>query len=410
MGLFEKIFPPRAVSKAEVVGFFKAFTSYAPVFTSRAGGIYEMELTRAAIHAKAKHRSKLKPELVGSAKPALKPLLQFQPNPFMDTTKYLYRLSTILDVDTTAFIVPLTDPTGLAVTGYFPILPSRAEVVDIDGEPWLRYTFSNGQKAAIEFSRVGILTEHQYRDDFFGEGHGALAPTLDLVDLQRQGMSEAVKNSAVLRFLARLAGTYRPEDIKAERDRWSAENMSSDNTSGVAMFDAKYADVKQIESKPWLVDAEQMKLIQTNVCNYFGVNEAILQNSYDEDGWNAFYEGEVEGFALQLGLVMSNMTFSDRERAYGNAIMFSSNRLQYASNATKVNVVTQLTDRALMSNWQACDVFNLPYPKDADGNVIPERWVIRGEYIDISNLPDHTVDAARSYLKPPAATDPNEVS
>jgi hypothetical protein len=142
--------------------------------------------------------------------------------------------------------------------------------------------------------------------------------------------------------------------------------------------------------------------------DYFGVNESILQNDYDEQKWNAFYEGKIEPFALQLGLVLTNLFFSDRERALGNAIVFSSNRLQYASNATKLNVVKDLSDRGYLSNYQACDIFNLPYPKDAVGNVIPERWIIRGEYIDVSNLPTHTVDQAKSYMQPntePASTE-----
>jgi hypothetical protein len=397
MGLLESIFGSRAKTQT-VAGYFKTLTAYTPAFTSRSGGLYEMELTRSAIHAFATMASKLKPEVEGSANPTLANLLQFQPNPWMDTTKFLYRLATILEVDTVAFIVPLTEGAfDEIVTGFYPLLPQRTEIVDVDGEPWLRYRFSNGQYAAIELNRVGILTKHQYADDFFGSGNGALSPTLDLLDIQRQGMQEGIKSSAFIRFMGRLAGTLRPEDITAERDRFTAENLSSDNKSGMLLVDAKYADVKQIESKPFLIDSDQMKLIKDNVFSYFGVNESILQNSYDENAWNAYYEGKVEPFALQLGLVLTNMVFTKRERTLKNAVMFSSNRLQYASNSTKLSVVKDLTDRGLMSNYQAADVFNLPHPPG------DERWVIRGEYIDIANLPDHTVDQAKSYLQPKPA-------
>ena len=394
MGLFDKLFKPRQVaSAAEVSAYFKLLNAYRPTFTSRAGGIYEMELTRAAIHAFATHASKLKPEVSGEAKKTLGSALAYQPNPFMDTTKFLSRLATVLEVDTTAFIVPLTDPTDKIITGFYPLLPSRTDVVEAQGEPWLRYSFPNGERAAIELARAGILTKHQYRDDLFGEGNRALTPTLDVLDVQRQGMTESVKNSAVIRFIARLSQSLRPEDIAAERKRFSDENLSSDNTSGVMMIDSKYSDVKQLENKPYIIDAEQMKLIQESVYSYFGVNQAILQNSYDEDGWNAYYEGKVEPFALQLGLVMTAMVFSDHERDLGCEIMFSSNRLQYASNTSKLQVVRDLTDRGLLSNHAAADVFNLPHPPDE------ERWVIRGEYIDVGNLPDHTLNQAKGYLQ-----------
>lgn len=395
MGLFEKIFGPKPAQQADSTSaYFKTLTAYIPAFTSWQGSIYEMELTRTAIHAVANHASKLKPEVVGSARAKLGATLAVSPNDYMNTSQFLYRLATILYMDTTAFIVPLTDPTGSTLTGYYPLLPQRTEILEFQGEAWLRYSFANGQRAAIEFSRVGVLTRFQYADDFFGSGNKALSPTLDLLTIQREGMEEAVKSAATIRFMAKLGQTLRPEDIKKERDRFAEDNLSADNKSGVMMFDAKYADIKQIESKPWLIDAEQMALINANVFSYFGVNEAILQNSFDEDAWNAFYEGAIEPFALQLGLEMTRMTFTRAERARANGIMFSSNRLQYASNTTKVSVVTQLVDRGLMSNYGAAEVFNLPKPPGE------ERWVIRGEYIDLSNLPAHTVDNAKTYLNP----------
>lgn len=381
MGLFEKIFKPKDEQAAAVTQFFRTMTAYSPSFSTRAGGVYEMEVTKAAIHAYAKHCSKLKPEVIGPAKTVLEPLLQFSPNPFMDTTKFLYRLATILKVQTTAFIVPLTDPTGTTLVGFYPLLPGRAEVVEVGGEPWLRYTFSNGRKAAIEFSRVGILTTHQYDDDFFGSGNDALSPTLDLLDIQRQGMQEGVKQSAFIRFLGRLGQTLRPEDIKKERDEFSKDNLSSDNKSGLMLVDAKYAEIKQIEAKPFLVDAEQMKLIKDSVYSYFGVNDAVLQSSYDENGWNAFYESEIETFALQLGLVLSNMIYTQEQRAAGGKVIFSANRLQYASNTTKLEVSSQMFDRGNMTQNQIMEMWNLP-------GIGPEgdKRYIRREYVEVDKL------------------------
>lgn len=379
MGLFDKLFK-KSEQGEKVEGYFRTLNAYTPVFSNYNGGIYEMELTRAAIHSFASLCSKLKPEIQGNAYKNLEKTLQFKPNPFMDTSKFIYRLATILSVDTTAFIVPLYADDYETIVGYYPLLPQRTEIVEVRGEPWLRYTFSNGQKAAIELSRVGILTQYQYRDDFFGDSNKALLPTLKLLDLQKQGIEEGVKQSAILRFMAKIGQTLRPEDIKKERDRFSRENLSADNTSGVMMFDAKFSDVKQIDSKPFIVDAEQMKLIQTNVYNYFGVNEKILQNSFNEDEWNAFYEGKIEPFALQLSLVMSNMTFTPHELAFGNQIIFTSNRMQYASNKTKLQVSTQLFDRGILTTNQVMDIWNMAHVEDGD------KRYIRKEYAETNKL------------------------
>lgn len=383
MGLIDKIFPKKAQEK-KVDGYFKTLNAYSPAFTTYAGGIYEMELTRAAIHSFASLCSKLKPEVQGSSYKNLEKTLQFKPNPFMDTSKFIYRIATILSVNTTAFIVPLYAEDYETIIGYYPLLPQMTEILQYEDEPWLRYTFANGQKAAIEFSRVGILTQYQYKDDFFGDGNKALMPTLKLLDIQKQGIEEGIKQSAMLRFMAKIGQTLRPEDLKKERERFSADNLSQDNASGVMMFDAKYSDVKQIDSKPFIVDAEQMKLIQTNVYNYFGVNEKILQNSYSEDEWNSFYEGKIEPFALQLSLVISNMTFTPHELSFGNQIIFTSNRMQYASNNTKLQVSTQLFDRGILTTNQIMDIWNMAHVEDGD------KRYIRREYTEVDKL-DNTI-------------------
>lgn len=379
MGLLDKIFPKKAQEK-EIDTYFKALNAYTPAFTTYNGGLYEMELTRAAIHSFANLASKLKPEIQGNAYKGLEKTLQFKPNPFMDTTKFIYRIATILSVDTTAFIIPLYAEDYETIIGYYPLLPSSVEIVEFQGDPWLRYQFASGERASIEFDRVGILTQYQYDDDFFGGGNKALKNTLDLLDMQNQGMQEGIRQSAVIRFMAKLGSTLRPDDITKERKRFSEENLSADNNTGIMMFDAKYSDIKQIDSKPYIVDAEQMKLIQTNVYNYFGTNEDILQNKYNEEKFNAFYEGKLEPFSLQLGLVMTNMTFTNKEKAFGNNIMFTSNRLQYASNQTKLQVSTQLFDRGILTTNQVMDIWNMTHVEEGD------KRYIRREYIEADKL------------------------
>lgn len=379
MGLFDYIF--KSKKGREITGeYFKMLNGYTPVFSTYDGGVYEMDLTRTAINAIATHCSKLKPEMSGSAMRRLERTLQFQPNAFMDTTKFLARVATILECEHTVFIAPVEDEYG-QLTGYFPLLPQHCELLQAaDGKLYLRYTFGNGQRGAIEFERVGIMTSHQYKDDLYGEDNATLRPTMQLIQTTNEGIVNAVKNSANIRFMAKVANMLKPEDIKKERERFTADNLSSENTSGMIIYDSKFADLKQVESKPYTPNAIQMQQIQENVCNHFGVSVEILQNKFNEEQWNAFYEGKIEPFALQLSLVMSNMTFSERELACGNMITFTSNRLQYASNATKLNVTTALFDRGLITRNGVMDIWNMAHVEDGD------KYYIRKEYTEVSEL------------------------
>lgn len=338
-----------------------------------------MDLTRTAVNSFAVHCSKLKPEIEGSALKRLEKTLQQKPNFFMDTTKFIKRVATYVAVEHTAFIVPIEDRYG-TLCGWYPLRAQRCEVVEAAGQIYLRYLFGNGEHGAIEFERVGIMTDFEYKDDLFGEDNRTLKPTMQLIHTQNEGIINAVKNSANIRFLAKLNNMLKPEDVKKERQRFTEENLSADNDSGMIIYDTKYADVKQVESKPYTPNALQMQNIQENVCTHFGTNMDILQNKFNEETWNAYYEGKIEPFAIQLSLVMSNMSFSERERACGNAIMFSANRLQYASNATKLQVSTQLFDRALLNRNGVMDIWNMAHVEDGD------KYYIRKEYTEVSEL------------------------
>lgn len=381
MSLFDTIFKKEKIQR-QTQAFFRTLSAYTPVFTTFEGGVYEMALTRAAIHAFATQVSKLKPEVSGPGNKQFERMLQYRPNPYQDTSKFLYRLATIYSVRNNAIIAPLYDDAYENITGYFPLLPQNCKVVEAGGIPYLRYQFAGGQWGANELSEVGIMAQMQYKDDLFGEDNRALIPTLQAIDTQNQGIIEGIKNSATIRFLGRLANTYQDKTIEAERNRFKRDNLGVDNNNGILLVDAKYADVKQIDSQPFLINAAQMKEIKENVYSYFGCNDKILQNSFGEDDWNAYYEGKIEPFAIQLSLVMSNMTFSQREIAFNNRIMFTANRLQYASNNSKLNIVTQLFDRGMITRNMGLEVFNMAPLEAKDG----DKYYIRKDYAEVNEL------------------------
>lgn len=380
MGLFDRIFRPNKAKESEAAlaearGYFSTLTAYTPVFTSWGGCIYESEVVRAAIDARARHISKLKIEPYGSAKPSLQVHLRLGMNQFMTNSQFLYRLSTILDINNTAFVVPVFDA-NMIITGYYPVLPMRCEIIDYKGVPWLRYQFANGKMAAVELDVCAILTKHQYQKDFFGDTN-ALNETMQLMHLQSEGLKEAVKNSNTFRFMAQLNNFTRPEDLAKERERFTSLNLSEDaRGGGMLLFPNNYTNIKQIDARPYTVDAEQMHIIRENVYNYFGVNEDVMQNKAKGEQLEAFYDGAIEPFAIQFSEAMTKAAFSERERAQGSGIIATASRLQYMTTSQKVQMAKELGDRGAILIDEIRELFNYAPLPDGAGQIAP----IRGEY------------------------------
>ena len=375
MGLFDWLFKDEQVEAAhEAKGYFTTLTAYHPHFTTWRGEIYESELVRAAIDARARNISKLKAEILGSAKPTLQTQLRLRPNGWQTWSQFLYRCSTILDMQNTLVIVPVYDR-YMSVTGHYPVLPKRCEVIDVNGEPWLRYEFTNGQRAADRWDNVAVLTRFQYKSDFFGESNHALDPTMKLIHVENEGIEEAVKNGATFRFIGRLNNFAKAEDIALEQSRFNENNLRADG-GGILLFPNTYTDIRQIDSKPYTPDENERNYIKTNVFNYFGVNEDIMQSKAYGDAWAAFYESVIEPFAIQFSECMTAAAFTDRERSQGSMIMLTSNRLQYLTTAEKLNVSAQLADRGILNRDEVREIWNLPPLPNGEG----QAYIIRGEY------------------------------
>ena len=352
---------------------YKSITEYAPAFSTYRGSLYEQALTRAAVERIAVACSKLKPEVQGAAKPRIRRAIHDMPNDFMTWPQLIYRVATCLEADTTAFVVPSYDD-DMNKVGLWPLKAEDAEVVEYMGDPWMRFYLASGDTAALPLSDVCILTRFQYRSDFFGGGNAPLDPTLRLIDAQDQAQENAIRTGANIRFIGKVTSLLRPEDLNKKRQDFSDQNLSVANKTGLMVYDQSFDDVRQVDPQSYVISTDEMGRIDHSVHTYFGVNDDILTGDYTEEQWGAFYESVVEPIAVQLGEGLTKLLYTPGEMARGNRISFSANRLEYASNGSKRNMIRDMLDRGVMTINEAREVLQLP-PVEG-GEMRPTR----GEY------------------------------
>lgn len=359
----------------------KMMNGYVPVFTQFGNESYNSDVVRSAIDAIARNAAKLKPKHIrrinGKVNPQdsnIQNLLQVQPNPFMDAYTFYYKIITQLYMQNNSFVYIDTDNNG-GIKGFYPINPGTTELIEFKGEVYAKFTFFGGEKITLPYTDLIHLRRFFYKNDFYGETNNhALYPTLELINTTDQGIINAIKSSASLRGILKFTSMLKESDMKRQRDKFMSEYMDITNNGGVAVTDAK-ADYIPLNSEPKLIDGNQMALIEEKVYKYFGVSKSIVISNYTEDEWNAFYESVIEPLAIQMSLQFTTKIFSDREKGFGNEIIFESNRLAYASNKTKTLLIQELMPMGVLSINEAREILNMAPVEDGDKRILSLNYV-----------------------------------
>ena len=382
MGLFDSLFKKQGTYK--VKEYFKMLDGYTPVYTNYNGGLYEMAQTKAIINTIATDCGKAIPQLAKHNK-KLEFMLKFRPNKYMTSSNFIERVVTNYLADNNSFIIPILDEYDNTV-GLFPIQYTNASLKSYMGEPYMEYTFANGQKGVIELSRVGHMKRMQYKSDIFGDTNGALNGTLQLIHAQNESVTNALKQSGVIRFMGQLSEQLINKDsFEKERNLFRDVNFKNDN-SQMMIYDSRYKDIKQIDSKPIYLDEKQQALIDENLKNYFGVSTNVIQHSFKDDyEWNSYYEGVIEPILIKLADILTLMLYTDTQIMSGNRVYMTTNRLQYMSNSSKLDFSAQMFDRGIICGNDVADVWQLPH---YDGG---EKHFIRKEYAEITKLGEEEV-------------------
>jgi len=372
-----------ALRQRREVTQLQVMSGYTPIFTPWENRPYEADVVRAAVDAVARNAAKLKAKHVRHAQgqvtticDALGRVLAQRPNPHMSAYDFLYRLTTTLMIDNNAFAYPVwggADETVL--TAIWPVNSVMAEFVEDQSKTiYVRFHFGDGGNIVLPYSEVIHLRRHYYNNDLLGEPNTPVNSALKAVHTTNEGLAQAIKTSAALRGILKYQGLLKDSDIKANRDRFITEYMTMQNSGGVAALDGK-ADYVELKNTAITVNASQMKELRDTVFRYFGISEAIVKGDYTEDQWNAFYESTIEPLAVQMSLEFTAKLFTDRERGFGNEVVFEANRLQYASAKTKTMLVEKMMPLGLFTINEAREIFNLTPVDGGDKRLVSLNYV-----------------------------------
>lgn len=414
--LFKTIFGDKEKpTQNDATGFnmYSLLNSFNSTFYTSTGNAWDMDVVRSSVDAYCRNFAKLKAKHVRDGKTGkskIERLLNYRPNSQMEAYSFYYKIAANLKLTNNAFIYPEYSTSG-EIVAFWPLMSNRLELLEKNGQLFIRFTFYTGKQKVVPYDNIIHMRGHFYDHDIFGSKNTALRPALDTANVINQGVSNSAKLINSIRGILSAKISQKDEDLAKARDKFVENNFRiSSNGSGVIVTDTKM-DYTPINEKSVPINSDQLSYTKNAIYDYFGVNEEIVQNKFDENKWTAFYEGAIEPVAIQMSQCFTNALFTDNERNFGNEIMFEANRLQYASTSTKVTVVKELSPMGVLMKDDIREIFNMsPLPNGEGKKILQSLNWINAEKADEYQSNKNTTPNNEPPKEEPPETEPVNVN
>ena len=338
--------------------------NYNAEFTTLGNNTYDSKVARQCIDRIATHCAKLIPKHIqysisNCIKGDINFLLQNMPNPIMTKFDFIYKVISMLYTDSNAFVYIAKNKEGM-ITGFYPVLASNYNLLqDSQNNIYLKFKFINGKEYILPYLELIHLRLFYNRHDIFGTNNKVLKTDIDTAHTASEGIKNAIKTSSNLKGILKYENAMlKNKDLKESKEAFVNDFLNLENESGIAAMDAK-ADFKEVNLKPITLDKEQLEQVNYNIFDYFGISEKIVRNNFTSEEWNAFYEGVIEPRAIQLSDAFTNKIFKQSKIKEGHKIIFTANRLQYATLASKISLLKEAGALGLLTKDEAREIIDL---------------------------------------------------
>ena len=347
------------------------------------GSLRENEIVGAVANVVSSNVAKLTPQVIRKTAAGttikndkLSRLLSIRPNAENSTYDFLYKMASDLIYNSNAFAVCFFNEDFTEITSIQPITATQHRIFEYDGVLYFKFIWEYDKKSYTVPYQFVIHIKGRYNNKrFLGTPPDAeLQNSTELLGVTYNGIKNVIKNSASLRGYLKYNNFIDDSELKEKVREFQSAYMAADNEGGIAGLDNSM-EFKEITQKPPTIPITQRNFFRDNIYRYYGVNEKILNSTYSEAEWNSFYEGVIEPIAIQLSLEFTFKLFSETERGFGNKIVFTTNRLQYATLQTRNTIAGDLFDRGIITINEYREFMYLPQIEDGDIRMVSLNYV-----------------------------------
>lgn len=378
----------------KTTGIIKDFLNYrrykySPLFAIRgeysAGGdMDESDIIGSIENCIATNIAKLTPQVVRKDSKGmtikddyLARLLSLRWAPELSSFDALYKIAATLIRKSNSFSAILWNEDFTKIKSIIPLTVQSFRIYEDDnGNILFRFVWDyDGKTYVLPYQHVIHIKARLNKKRFIGtQPDQQVKTTLELLDATGQALKNVVKNSANLKGYLKYNNFIDEDELKKKVKEFQEAYMAAGNEGGVAGVDNSM-EFKEITQRTPTIPTLQSQFLRENLYRYYGMNENILMSKFTESEWNAFYESVIEPIALQLSLEFTFKVLSERERGFGNKIIFTSNRLQYATLQTRATIGSVLYDRGIITINEYRELLYYEPIEDGDVRMVSLNYV-----------------------------------
>ncbi len=357
MGLID--FVNKFKKQKENKKYASMLNGWTPVFSQFGQDVYASDVVQQAISCIVTEMKKINPTHIRESGLDSIPVngdlqrLLNQPNERMTQSDFIEKVYWQLFLNFNAFIVPtyIRNPDGTKkYTGLYPIQPTNVTFLqDPSGKLFIKFTFLNNYETTLRYSDVIHLKYRFSVNEFMGGNEAgqpdnkALLQTLELNNTLLQGVAKALKSSFSINGVIKYNTLL--DDGKMDEAITKLEEHLAKNESGFLPLDIK-GEFIPLQNKIQLVDADTLKFIDEKILRTYGVSLPILTGDYTKAQYEAFYQKTLEHLIKAIGEAFTMVLFTDREKGFGNKIVFYPHELIFMDTTQKIELFDLLVDSA----------------------------------------------------------------
>lgn len=385
MGLFDFL---KRKPKKQAEKYAPTQTGYSPIFSDFGDNIYASDIIMQAIRCKANEFKKLKPRHIRTTNGKQEVVITSsiarvlkRPNAFMTQSDFFEKITILLELNKNAFIYPTyytTNGGEKYYTALYPLKPSRVEyMADANERIFIRFTFASGYQVELPAEDVIHWRKDYGVNDYFGgsmlggNDNAGLLKMLQEYDKIIQSIAIGLKCSMQINGVVQSGTLMDEAKIKKMVDDFN-ERLAN-NESGMLGLDTK-ATYTPIQRDVKFVDKETMDFFYKAILRNTGVSLAVFDGDFTKGQKEAFYEHALESDIKSLGEAMSKVLFTEREEAYGNAVVLYPNSIVFMSMENKLTALQIGLPAGIFMKDEARELLGYPPLPNGQGEVIAQGY------------------------------------